>query len=68
MLSIPSLPFPSLPELYEENIRNFVDDLKEFEKEMKGEMTVIISNKKTQEKNKLNESDKKKNSYYHRFR
>jgi len=41
-----------ITKLYEENIRNFVDDLKEFEKEMKGEMTVIISNKKTQEKNK----------------
>jgi len=49
-----------ITKLYEENIRNFVDDLKEFEKEMKGEMTVIISKEKTQEKNKLNESDKKK--------
>ena len=49
-----------ITKLYEENIRNFVDDLKEFEKEMKGEMTVMISKEKTQEKNKLNESDKKK--------
>ena len=49
-----------ITKLYEEHIRNFVDNLKEFEKEMKGEMTVIISKEKTQEKNKLNESDKKK--------
>ena len=49
-----------ITKLYEEHIRNFVDNLKEFEKEMKGEITVIISKEKTQEKNKLNESDKKK--------
>ena len=49
-----------ITKLYEENIRNLVDNLKEFEKEMKGEITVIISKEKTQEKNKLSESDKKK--------
>ena len=49
-----------ITKLYEENIRNLVDNLKEFEKQMKGEITVIISKEKTQEKNKLSESDKKK--------
>jgi len=49
-----------ITKLYEEHIRNLVDNLKEFEKEMKGEITVIISKEKNQDKNKLSESDKKK--------
>jgi len=49
-----------ITKLYEEHIRNLVDNLKEFEKEMKGEITVIISKEKNQEKKKLSESDKKK--------
>ena len=35
-----------ITKLYEENIRNLVDNLKEFEKDLKGEITVIISRKK----------------------
>ena len=50
-----------ITKLYEENIRNLVDNLKEFEKDLKGEITVIISRKKDEEKINLNESDKKKN-------
>ncbi len=49
-----------ITKLYEENIRNLVDNLKEFEKDLKGEITVIISRKKNEEKINLNESDKKK--------
>ena len=49
-----------ITKLYEENIRNLVDNLKEFEKDLKGEITVIISRKKDEEKINLNESDKKK--------
>ncbi len=49
-----------ITKLYEENIRCLVDKLKEFEKDMKGEITIIISKEKNQEKINLNESDKKK--------
>ena len=49
-----------ITKLYEENIRNLVDNLKEFEAELKGEITVIISKEKIQHKKNLNESDKKK--------
>ena len=49
-----------ITKLYEENIRYLVDKLKEFEKDMKGEITIIISKEKNQEKINLNESDKKK--------
>ena len=39
-----------ITKLYEENIRNLVDNLKEFETELKGEITVIISNEKIKKK------------------
>tara|TARA_B100001758_G_scaffold231858_1_gene228693 strand:- start:474 stop:1322 length:849 start_codon:yes stop_codon:yes gene_type:complete len=48
-----------ITKLYEENIRNLVDNLKEFETELKGEITVIISNEKIKKKS-LTESDKQK--------
>ena len=49
-----------ITKLYEESIRNLVDNLKEFETELKGEITVIISKEKIQHKKNLSESDKKK--------
>ena len=49
-----------ITKLYEENIRNFVDNLKEFETDLKGEITVIISKEEIQYKKNLSESDKKK--------
>ena len=39
-----------ITKLYEENIRNLVDNLREFETELKGEITVIISNEKIKKK------------------
>ncbi len=48
-----------ITKLYEESIRHLVDDLKEFETDIKGEITVVISKEKI-EKETLNESDKKK--------
>jgi len=49
-----------MTKLYEEFIRDNVDDLKPFEKELKGECTVIISEKKDEKihSHKLSESDK----------
>jgi len=49
-----------MTKLYEEFIRDNVDDLKPFEKELKGECTLIISEKKDEKiySHKLSESDK----------
>ena len=49
-----------ITKIYEEFIRKNVDDLELFEKEPKGELTVVISEKKINKKisQKLNESDK----------
>ena len=46
---------------YEEFIRNDVDQLKRYDKELKGEITIVISEKKNNEKTSqyLNESDKR---------
>ena len=51
-----------ITKFYEEYFRNSVKNLKEFEKNLKGEITVVISEKKNINKNskKLNESDKMK--------
>ena len=50
-----------ITKLYEEHIRYPVNELKEFEKKIKGEITIVISQKKESSyNNKLNESDKKK--------
>ena len=45
---------------YEEFIRSPIDKLKEFDKELKGELTIVISEKIENKKNtqKLDESDK----------
>ena len=50
-----------MSKLYEEFIRTSVDDLKEFNQELKGELTVVISEKKEKKKasQELNESDKR---------
>ncbi len=49
-----------ISKLYEEYIRKNVDDLELFSKDLKGEITVVISEKNEDENNsqKLNESDK----------
>ena len=49
-----------ITKMYEEFIRKDVDDLKLFEKDLKGELTVVISEKKMNRNisNKLSESDK----------
>ena len=46
---------------YEEFIRTTVDELSEFNQDFKGELTVVISEKKINKKfsQKLNESDKR---------
>ena len=46
---------------YEEFIRNDVDQLKRYDKELKGEITIVLSEKKNNEKTSqnLNESDKR---------
>ena len=51
-----------ITKFYEEYFRNSVKNLKELEKNLKGEITVVISEKKNINKNskKLNESDKMK--------
>ena len=51
-----------ITKFYEEYFRNSVKNLKEFEKNLKGEITVVISEEKNINKNskKLNESDKMK--------
>ena len=43
-----------ITKLYEEFLRANVDELEEFQKEPKGELTVVISEKKTDENNSLN--------------
>ena len=49
-----------ISKLYEEFIRKDIDDLELFKKELKGELTVVISGKKINKKNsqELSESDK----------
>ena len=51
-----------MTKFYEEYFRSSVKNLKEFENNLKGEITIIISEKKNIKKDskKLNESDKKK--------
>ncbi len=50
-----------MSKFYEEFIRTSVDDLKEFNKELKGELTIVISEKYEKKKSsqELNESDKR---------
>ena len=50
-----------ISKIYEEYIRSDVNELKLFDRELKGEMTVVISEKNEINKNskKLGESDKK---------
>ena len=50
-----------MTKFYEEYLRYFVNDLKKFENNLKGELTIVISEKKDLDAdNKLNESDKEK--------
>ena len=50
-----------MTKFYEEYLRYFVNDLKKFENNLKGELTIVISEKKDLDTdNKLNESDKEK--------
>ena len=53
---------------YEEYFRNSVKNLNEFQKNLKGEITVVISEKKylKQDTKKLTESDKKKNKNFNK--
>ena len=46
-----------ITKLYEEFLRTNVDELKEFQKEPKGEITVVISEKKTDKNNSKNLSE-----------
>ena len=48
-----------ITKLYEEFLRANVDDLKEFQKKTKGELTVVVSERKAEENDSknLNESD-----------
>jgi len=50
-----------MTKFYEEFLRTQVDDLKEFNKELKGEITIVISEKKQKKKasQELSESDKR---------
>ena len=50
-----------ITKIYEEFIRMRVDQLKSFEKNLKGELTIVVSEKNNNKNvsNKLNESDKK---------
>ena len=50
-----------ISKIYEEFIRMRVDQLKSFEKNLKGELTIVVSEKNNNKNvsNKLNESDKK---------
>ena len=50
-----------MSKLYEEFIREDIDKLEIFEKELKGELTLIVSekNEKIKKLQKLNESDKR---------
>ena len=49
-----------MPKIYEEFIRLDIDKLKLFDKNLKGELTIVISEKKDNKKNShiLSESDK----------
>ena len=49
-----------MSKFYEEYIRSKIDELESFEKELKGELTIVISEKKNNKKNShmLSESDK----------
>ena len=49
-----------MSKFYEEYIRSKIDELESFEKELKGELTIVISEKKNDKKNShlLSESDK----------
>jgi len=50
-----------ITKFYEEYLRYSISDLKEFKEDMKGEITIVLSEKLEKlENNKLNESDKKK--------
>ena len=53
--------YPSTTKIYEEFIRKEVDQLETFDKELKGEITIVISEKNENKKNsqKLSESDKR---------
>ncbi len=50
-----------MTKFYEEFIRSSVDDLKEFNQEVKGELTIVISEKNEKKKvsQELSESDKR---------
>ncbi len=48
-----------ITKLYEEYIRSSINNLKDLKKNMRGEITIIISKKNNIKKNNLNESDKK---------
>ena len=50
-----------MTKLYEEFIRVSVDELTDFDKDFRGELTIVISEKKNNKKNstKLSESDKR---------
>ena len=50
-----------MSKFYEEFIRTSVDDLKEFDQDLKGELTIVISEKNEKKKasQELSESDKR---------